>query len=128
MNYLNQTGPGDYELPDMWVPHAQFGKTSVSFSFRKRCKQPYLGKGLTTDIVGKDAPSATSYDAHTYKTIEHNDGQKWKVGNETRFPNYFKSETRGTTHSYIALDYFPNSQLYGKGKIRKKIAQLERLS
>ena len=60
--YANQTGPGDYDLPDLW-------KGNVSFSFWQKVNPGYMGKTLTTDLVGKESPPLTKYNAYDYKTI-----------------------------------------------------------
>ena len=70
-----------------------------------------MGKGLTTDIVGKDSPPVSKYTSHL-KTISHNDSRISSFGKEHRFPTYFKSETNEAPHSYLHQD-FSNENMLG---------------
>ena len=60
--YANQTGPGDYQLPDLW-------QGNQSFSFWQKVNPGYMGKTLVTDLVGRESPPLTKYNANVYKTI-----------------------------------------------------------
>ena len=104
--YLNSTGPGDYDLPNLWsTKSSNFGKPNVSFSMRPRVKPTYMGKEFSTDLYGKDAPPANLYNTSRFRTIEHNDGRRTNFTKERRFPEYFKSETNQAPHCYIHQDF-----------------------
>lgn len=54
--YLNSTGPGEYNLPNLWKAQGfknSRNKQGPSFSISKRCKTPLISKNHTQDMLGR---------------------------------------------------------------------------
>jgi len=60
--YLNQTGPGDYNLPRLFgEPNVETQKrTNPAFTFRSRVRLPWSPEHKI-DFVGNSSPAATKY-------------------------------------------------------------------
>lgn len=54
-SYINATGPGDYDLPNLWgaLKTASNYNNGPFFSMGQRCKTPIISKKHIQDIIGK---------------------------------------------------------------------------
>lgn len=55
-SYINVTGPGQYEVPQLWGKRDQKAlsiKSGPFYTIGARCKTPILSKGHTQDLKGK---------------------------------------------------------------------------
>jgi len=99
--YLNNTGPGEYDLPNLWklsgIGNSR-NKSSPCFSIAQRCKTPILSKFHTQDIIGKSSPGVGTYQSHP-KFIS---GPKYSMSLDKRFVDYGKDKSK------IVSYYTPN--------------------
>ena len=84
--YLNELGPGQYNLPAMTGRHSIEAKRRnlPSISFGPKTKQPWHPE-YATDFVGKTSPAPTRYSPQPSKLAGRNIERMGKFSNDKKF-------------------------------------------
>lgn len=85
--YLNDVGPGQYNLPPLTGRHSLEAKRRniPSISFGLKTKAPWHNE-FHTDFVGKSSPPSTRYSPMPGRTsVERNITKLGKIGSEKKF-------------------------------------------